>query len=412
MDQEDTDGVLRHPDFRRLLSAVAVSQVGTQMSLVALPLVAAVQLRAPAAQVALLTAVETAGFLLIGLPAGAWVDRMRRLPLMVRADWVRLAALGSVPAAHLLGVLSMTQLYLVAFTAGLATVFFEVAHQSYVPRLLPRPRIAAGNGALESIRASAQIAGPGAGGVVTQALGAPVTVLLDALSYGVSALFLRAIRKPEPPPVRDRGGSLSAEVREGVAFVLRQPLLRVIALSTTVANFFSALLLSVQSVFLTRDLGLSPSALGATLSAAAAGGLAGALCAGRVAALVGQARSIWLATAVTGPFALLWPLAVLGPPTLLFATGSAVVAFGAVVYNVAQVSFRQLLCRDELLGRMNATMRFLVWGSMPLGAGAGSVLAGAVGAHAAVWVCAAGMLVVPLPLVCSPLRSLRDLPVS
>ncbi|GAA0453046.1 MFS transporter [Streptomyces sp. NPDC046215] len=401
---------LRNRDFRLLLSGATVSQVGTQVTLVALPLVAVVELRASAPEVALLTAAETAAFLLIGLPAGAWVDRMRRLPVLIRADLVRAAAMVSLPLAAWAGLLTMTQLYLVALITGMATVFFDVAHQSYLPALLPREGLVAGNGALETARSSAQVAGPGLGGALVQILGAPFALLADAVGYLVSALFLRGIRTREAPPEPTPGTPLRSQVAEGLAFVLRHPVLRVIAAATGVANFFSAMLLSVQTVFLVRVLDLPPGVLGLMLSASAVGGLAGALCAGPIARAVGQARTIWLAPVATGPFAVLWPLAGRGPAAVWFAVASAAVFFGAVVYNVAQVSFRQLLCPPRLLGRMNATLRFMVWGTMPLGALLGGAVAGAAGPRAAVWVCAAGFLLVPVPLLLSPLRRLRDLP--
>ncbi|MFI6638514.1 MFS transporter [Streptomyces sp. NPDC050504] len=404
-------GLLQHRDFRWLLSGAAVSQIGTQVTLVALPLIAVVGLRAPAFQVGLLTAAETAAFLLIGLPAGAWVDRTRRLPVLLRADVVRAVAMGSVPLAAALDALTMAQLYAVALVTGAATVFFDVAHQSYLPRLLPREHLVAGNGALETARSAAQVAGPGLGGGLVQLLGAPVAIVANALGYLLSALFLRGIksREPEPEPPAP-GVSLADQVKEGLVFVLRHPVLRMIALATGTANFFSAMLMSVQTVFLVRELGLPAGTLGLMLSASAVGGLAGAVCAGPVARAVGQARVIWLSTVVTGPFALLWPLSGSGYAAGWFAVASAAVFFGAVVYNIAQVSFRQLLCPDELLGRMNATLRFLVWGTMPLGALVGGAVAGAAGPRAAVWVCAAGFLLVPLPLLLSPLRGMRDLP--
>ncbi|MFH8586432.1 MFS transporter [Streptomyces celluloflavus] len=403
-------GLLRHHDFRWLLSGAAVSQIGTQVTLVALPLVAVIGLHAPAFQVGLLTAAETAAFLLVGLPAGAWVDRMRRLPLLIRTDLVRAVAMGSVPLAAAFDVLTMIQLYVVALVTGVATVFFDVAHQSYLPRVLPREHLVSGNGALETARSAAQVAGPGLGGVLVQILGAPAAIVANAVSYLVSAVCLRGIRTREPRPEAVPGVSLGAQIKEGLAFVLRHPLLRMIAVSTGVANFFSAMLVSVQTVFLVRELGLPPGVLGLMLSGSAVGGLTGALCAGPIARMVGQARVIWLATVVSGPFALLWPLAGRGAAAIWFAVASAAVFFGAVVYNVAQVSFRQLLCPDALLGRMNATLRFMVWGTMPLGALAGGAIAGAAGPRAAVWVCAAGFLLVPLPLLLSPLRRMRDLP--
>ncbi|MCG6498109.1 hypothetical protein [Kitasatospora sp. A2-31] len=186
--------------------------------------------------------------------------------------------------------------------------------------------------------------------------------------------------------------------------------MRAIAAATAVSNLFAAILMAVQTVFWVRVLDLSPAAIGVLLSVSAIGGLAGALCAGPLARWVGQARLIWLAPVLTGPFALLWPLTGGGAGVVLFALASGTVLFGGVVYNVAQVSFRQGVCPPGLLGRMNATMRFLVWGTLPLGALLGGAVADAAGARAALWVCAAGFLVVPLPLLLSPLRGMRELP--
>ncbi|MBF6044574.1 MFS transporter [Streptomyces sp. NRRL B-1677] len=405
-------GILRNGDFRLLLTGAAVSQIGAQVTVVALPLVAVVVLDASPLEAGLLTAAETAAFLLVGLPAGAWLDRMRRLPVLIRADVVRAAAMATLPLAAWAGALTMAQLYAVALVTGVATVFFDIAHQSYLPSLLPREQLVPGNGALETARSSAQVAGPGLGGALVQLLGAPFALLADALGYLLSAVFLRGIRAREPEPAPAPGVPLRAQVAEGLAFVFRHPVLRMIACATALANFFTAMLMAVQTVFLVRVLELPPGVMGLMMSAAAVGGLAGALCAGTLARAVGQARVIWLSTVVTGPFALLWPLSGRGASAAWFALASAVVFFGAVVYNVAQVSFRQLLCPDELLGRMNATLRFTMWGTMPLGALAGGAVAEAAGARTAVWVCAAGILLVPVPLLASPLRGLRDLPAA
>ncbi|WP_433544126.1 MFS transporter (plasmid) [Streptomyces sp. CA-294286] len=403
-------GLLRLRDFRLLLAGATAGQVGAQVTLVALPLVAVLELRAPAFQVGLLTAAETAAFLLIGLPAGAWVDRMRKRTLMIRADVVRAVAMASVPLAGFAGVLTMYQLYLVALVTGAATVFFDVAHQSYLPQLLPKEQLVAGNGALETVRSSAQVTGPGLGGGLVQLVGAHLAIVADAIGYLLSAVFLLAIRQPENKPEPVPGASLRKDVAEGLRFVLGHPLLRVIAGATGLGNFFSAMLMATQTVFLVRVLDLQPGVVGLMLSASAVGGLAGALCAGRLARRFGHARIIWLASLASAPFALLWPLAGKGAAAALFAVASAAVFFGAVVYNVAQVSFRQTLCPPRLLGRMNATLRFLMWGSLPLGALVGGGVADALGARAALWVCAVGFLLVPLPLLLSPLRSMRDLP--
>ncbi|MEU4296757.1 MFS transporter [Kitasatospora aureofaciens] len=401
-----------HRDFRLLLTGAAAAQTGSQVTLVALPLVAVVVLDATPFEVGLLTAAETAAFLLVGLPAGAWLDRMRKLPVLIRADVVRCLAVGSIPPAAALGVLTMPQLYLVALVTGVATVFFDVAHQSLLPAVLPREQLVAGNGALETVRSSAQIAGPGLGGGLVQLLGAPVAIVADACGYLASALLLARIRVEEPQPEPEPGRSLRAEVAEGVRFVLGHPLLRAIATATATSNLFAAVLMAVQTVFWVRVLDLSPGAIGALLSASAVGGLAGALCAGQLARWVGQARLIWLATVVTAPFAVLWPLSGGAAGALLFGLGSGVVLFGAVAYNVAQVSFRQSVCPPELLGRMNATMRFLVWGTLPIGALGGGLVADWAGPRAALWLCAVGFLLVPVPLLLSPLRGMRELPAA
>ncbi|MEU6059254.1 MFS transporter [Streptomyces sp. NPDC047097] len=404
-------GPLRLRDFRLLLAGAAAGQAGAQITLVALPLVAVLVLDASPLEVGVLTAAETAAFLLIGLPAGAWVDRMRKLPLMIRADVVRTAAMASVPLAGIAGVLTMAQLYLVALVTGAATVFFDVAHQSFLPRLLPREQLVAGNGALEVVRSSAQVAGPGLGGGLVQLAGAQLAIAANAVGYALSALFLLGIKDTEERPKPVPGASLTGEVAEGLRFVMRHPLLRVIAAATALGNFLAAILMAVQTVFLVRTLELAPTALGLVYSAAAVGGLAGALCAGAIGRRFGQARVIWLAPLATGPFAVLWPLSSGGAGAALFAVASGTVFFGAVVYNVAQVSFRQSLCPPRLLGRMNATLRFLMWGTLPLGALAGGALAEGLGPRAALVCCAAGFLLVPLPLLLSPLRRMRDLPV-
>nr|WSX53936.1 MFS transporter [Streptomyces sp. NBC_00974] len=406
-----THGPMRLRDFRMLLAGAATGQLGAQVTLVALPLVAVLELDAPAFQVGLLTAAETAAFLLVGLPAGALTDRMRKRPLMIRADLVRAVAMASIPVAALAHVLTMAQLYAVALVTGVATVFFDVAHQSYLPHILPRDQLVAGNGALETVRSTAQVTGPGVGGGLVQLVGAHLAVIADALGYVLSALFLLRIKQPEelpePAPVR----SLRKEIGEGVRFVFGHPLLRVIALTTGLANFCTAVLMATQTVHLVRVVGLKPGGLGLVLSASAVGGLLGALCAGSLAARLGQARVILLSVLVTGPFALLWPLSGHGVPgAALFAAGSAVVSFGAVVYNIAQVSFRQGLCPPRLLGRMNATLRFLMWGTLPLGALLGGALAQSYGSRTALAWCAVGILAVPLPLLLSPLRRMRDLP--
>src|ERR671935_1242601 len=190
-------GLWRHADFLKLWSAQTVSQFGTTVSQVALPLVAVLVLDASAFQVAALGTVEFLPFLLFTLPAGVWVDRLPRRPILVVADLGRACALGSIPLAAAIGHLTLTQLYVAGFVTGTLTVFFDVSYQSYLPSLVERPELVEGNAKLEVSRSAAQIGGPGIGGLLVRAFTAPYAVLADAVSYLGSALFIFAIRRGE-----------------------------------------------------------------------------------------------------------------------------------------------------------------------------------------------------------------------
>ncbi|MFL6138645.1 MAG: MFS transporter [Frankiaceae bacterium] len=401
-----------HGDFLRLWSADTISQAGTQVSMIAIPLLAVKTLDASTFQVGLLTAAETAAFLLVGLPAGAWVDRLRRRPVMVAADWGRAALLGSIPVASALGALTMLQLYVVALLAGVLTVFFDVSYQSYLPSLVGREHLVEGNAKLQSSQSVAQVVGPGVGGWLVQALTAPIAVAVDAASYLASALGITAIRKhePHPAPPGGRRGKLRHEISEGLRFVFGHRLLWAIAGTTATANLFSGVVSAVSVPFLVRDLHLSAGAIGALFSVSSIGGIVGAVTASAISRRVGSARTIWTALLVTAPMSALVPLAQPGWRIWLFAAGAFFLAFGAVVYNVAQVSFRQALCPERLLGRMNATMRFIVWGTMPLGGLLGGALGEAIGNRATLWVSVAGYLAAPMWAVLSPMRRMRDMP--
>jgi MFS family permease len=403
-------GLLREHDFRQLFVADTISQVGSQVSMLALPLVAVLALHATPLEVGVLAACETAAFLLIGLPAGAWVDRMRRRNVLIAGDLGRAVVLGSVPVAWWLGMLTMPQLYLVALLTGVLTVFFDVAYQSYLPHLVGRANLVEGNAKLEAVRGVNQIAGPTAAGLVIQWLTAPVAVAVDAVSFAGSALFVALIRKREPRPARNPDAHLGREIAEGLRFVLGNRLLRSIAMCTGTANLFSSVSGAMLIVLFARDLRLSAGTIGLVFSFGAVGGLLGALTATRIAARIGQGPAIWLPIALTGPFGLLMPLAQRGWLLWLAAFGFLMYWFGAVVYNVGQVSYRQGLTPERLLGRMNATMRFLVWGTMPLGGLIGGALGEAIGVRPTLWVAGIGGSFAFLPVLLSPLRTARELP--
>ncbi|MBG0830898.1 MFS transporter [Planomonospora sp. ID67723] len=402
--------LFRHRNFMLLFGADTISQAGTQISLIALPFVALTALGAGEFEMGLLVAAETAAFLLVGLPAGVWVDRMARRRILVTADLVRGALLASVPVAWWLDVLTMLQLYGVALGTGLATVFFDIAYQSYLPSLVTRDRLVDGNAKLEIVRSTAGVAGPGMGGGLVQLLTAPVAVLADAVSFLGSALLLWRIDATEQVPDRTERRGLLKEIGEGLRFVATHRILRMIAAATATANFANGIFAAVEMIFLARVLGLAPGLIGLMFSAAAVGGLTGAVIVGRMSRRIGSARLIWLSILVTQPFMFLVPLTEPGWKLALFVIGTFVNSVGVVLYNVSQVSFRQGVTPEHMLGRMNATMRFVVWGTLPLGGLAGGVLGEVLDARATLWVSAGLTTLSVVPLLLSPLRGMRDLP--
>jgi hypothetical protein len=403
-------GLLREHDFRQLFAADTISQVGTQVTLLALPLVAIVALNATPFEVGLLAAAETVAFLAVGLPAGAWVDRMRRRSVLIAGDVARAVLLGSVPLAWWADALTMPQLYTVGVLVGVSTVFFDVAYQSYLPHLVGREHLVEGNAKLQAVQGVSQIGGPTAAGLLIQLLTAPVAVAVDALSFLLSALFVQRIRKREDKPERLPDAHLGREIGEGLRFVLNNRILRSIAMCTGSANFFSNVGAAMLLVLLADELKLSAGVIGVFFSVLALGGLIGAFVARKVAALLGEGPAIWISIAVTAPLVLLQPMIQRGWLLWAAAAGGALWSFGVVVYNVLQVSFRQGLTPERLLGRMNATMRFLVWGTMPLGSIVGGVLGEVFSVRTALWVAAVGGCLAFLPIFLSPLRSMRHLP--
>lgn len=403
-------GLWHHLDFRRLWIGETVSQFGTQISQLALPLVAILVLHATTFEVGLLTTLEMLAFLLIGLPAGAWVDRMRCRRVLIVNDLVRAAALGSIPLAHLLGVLSIGQLYVVALVTGISTVFFDVAYQSYLPELVDREALVEGNAKLQGSESVSQIAGPSAGGLLISAISAPYAVLLDALSFIWSAGWVATIKARPDKPERSPDRHLGQEIMQGLRFVLGNPLLRAIAIATGSSNLCGNVAFAVIYILLARQLHLAAGVIGLFTSLGAVGGLVGSLVASRIAARLGQGPTIWLSIAVIAPTAFVLPFVHRDWTLGLLAVAMMIGSAGNVIYNITQVSFRQGLCPPALLGRMNATMRFLVWGTIPVGAFIGGILGTEIGVRHTVLVAAIGGCLPFLSVFFSPLRTMRELP--
>ena len=400
----------RHHDFRQLWAAETVSQVGTQVTMVAMPLLAVTLLAATPLQMGVLTSLETLAFLLVGLPAGAWVDRWRRKRVLVTADLVRAAAIGSLPVAYAWGVLTLGQLYVVALVAGTATVFFDVGYQSYLPALVDRAQIVDGNAKLEASRAVAQVAGPGLTGALVRVLGAPALIAADAVSFLVSALFISRIRTPDTVPDPTARRPLRTEIAEGLSFVVRHPLLRRMVACTGLANLGGSITAALLVLYAIRELGLSESVVGLVFSAGAVGGIVGAVSAAWIARVLGAGRTIPLAALTFAVAAAAVPLASLGAPVPVLLGGWFLESFAVIVYNVTQVSFRQRLCPPGLLGRMNASVRFIVYGTMPVGGLLGGVLGTWLGLVPALWTAVVLAFLAAVPVVASPLLGMRDLP--
>ena len=402
----------RHPDFLKLWTGETISQFGTQVTLLGLPLIAILLLKANAFQVGLLGTVEFLPFILVGLPAGAWVDRLRRRPILIVGDLGRAVSLASIPIAYDLGHLALLQLYIVAFVNGVLTVFFDVAYQAYLPSIVERNQLVEGNSKLEGSRATAQLAGPGLAGGLIQWIGAPVAIIADAVSYVGSALFVFLIRRPEPPLEAHPDGKpkIRTEIAHGLRYVLRNPLLRAIAACTGSSNLFSQIAFSVLILYAVRQLGLTPGEIGIIFAIGNVGALLGAVSASAIARKLGVGPTIVLSTLVFGPPWILIPLASRSFPYPYLIGAMLLGSFGGVVYNVNQVGLRQAITPLRMQGRMNATMRFMVWGTIPIGAFAGGILGNTIGLRPTLWVGAVGGLFSFVPLVFSPVPRLIRIP--
>src|SRR5262245_61866021 len=410
-----TGGLWRHPDFLKLWSAETISQFGTQVSFLALPFVAVVVLDASTFEVAALGVVDFLPFILFTLPAGVWVDRLRRRPILIVGDFGRAVLLATIPIAYVLDALTLGQLFVVGFLVGICTVFFDVAYQSYLPSLVERNQIIEGNSKLEITRSAAQIGGPGLGGVLIEVFTAPYAVLLAAISVAASAMAIFRIRQVEEPPrVEHAEGvkpSMRVELKEGLRFVLSNPNLRAQAGCTSTSNFFSSVAFSIILVYAVRELDLSPGLIGFVFSLGAVGGLAAALTSTRISSRFGIGPTTIVMAAFLGPTMILYALAPSGNAALpVLVTAQLIFGFTVVVYNIVQVSYRQAICPPHLQGRMNSVMRFMVWGTIPLGTLLGGALATWIGFRETIVIAAIGGTSAVLWIVFSPQRHLREMP--
>ena len=402
----------RSGNFRWFWAGQGVSQLGAQFTELVLPVVAITLLGANEWEMGLLVAASTAAFLVLGLPAGAWVDRMRKRRVMITADIARTALLAAVPVLALTGMLEFWHVLAVAAAVGVATLFFDVSYQSYIPLLVEDRQVGEANSKLEATAQVANIGGPGIAGGLLSLLTAPVVLLFTAGTYLVSAVSLARVRDSETPPDRSARQPLLREIGEGVSFVWHQPLIRRITGTTSITNLFSGISFTLLPLLVLRDLGLGPAVLGVMFSFGAVGGLLGALLTPRFTKLFGEGTALSISAVAFGFAVLPLPLALVLPQAalVLLPAGNFLIGFFVVLYNITQVTLRQRLCPPRLLGRMNASIRFVVWGVIPLGSLLAGWLGSTVGMQASLWISLAGTVLGAAPVVLSPLTGMRELP--
>jgi MFS family permease len=416
MDPEDagepvTTSLWRHADFMKLWAGQTVSELGSVVTRTAVPLVALLVLGAGPFQMALIVVSGSLAVLLVGFFAGAWVDRLRRRPLLIWADAIRAVLLFSIPAAYLAGQLRIEQLYLVVFLEGCLGSLFDAAYPAYVPSLIGVDRVVEGNSKLATSSSLAEIGGPGIGGGLVQLIGAPFAILIDAISYVFSALSLALIRSPEPArPTRTSPTPIRGEILEGIRLVRQHPVLVPLTLRSVIAHVSGSFYGVLYTIYLIQDLKLSPFMLGVVVSAGGVGSLAGSFLASRVIARLGFGPALIWTAAGASLIGVLTPLA--GGPVLLATLMvflPQLIGDGLqTIEGVAELSLIQGVVPDRILGRVNATLEVFSHGiAYPLGALLAAVLAGVVGVRGGIAIGWAGMAVSILLLVRSPLPRVR-----
>jgi MFS family permease len=413
VDKQNT--LLRQPGFLKLWIGQSVSVIGSQISGLAFPVLAVTYLHANEFEMGLLNAADTSAFLVFGLLAGALVDRWVKRKVMLVADLVRMVAVAVIPILWMLGVLNIYHLIVIGAVLSIATVFFDVSYQSYIPILLPKEYIGVGNARLETSSQISGIAGPGIVGALLNIFKAPVILIFDAVSFFISALSLWFIKDREQPKPKEDRKPLKTEIAEGLKFVWNQKLIRAISFTTSTSNLFGTVVGTMFALYLLspENLNLSVTSFGILMSIGSIGGLIGATATPRLIKLVGEGPLVVWSALLSGAVQFLIPLAWYIPHdwALVPLAGQAFfTSFFALTYNITQVTARQRLCPEHLLGRMNASIRFMVWGSMPIGALISGVLGTVFGVLPTIWIgCIFGLFSAGFVFF-SPLRTMRQMP--
>ena len=406
-------GLWANGDFLKLWTGQTISEFGSSVSALAIPWLAAKELHATPFQFSAVNVLEFLPFILFALPAGVWVDRLRRRPILIVGDASRAVLLAWIPVAWLLGILTIQQLLVLVFVIGTFTVFFDVAYQSYLPSLVEREQLTEGNLKLQSTASAAQIAGPGLAGALIAALTAPYAILVDAASFVISTLFMIPIKRRETLPERREGvpkPKMLPELKEGVRFVVHHRYLKWIAVCTGSSNFFGSIAFSIGVLYMARTLHMSSLAAGVVMAGFGIGALVGALATPRFQRAVGVGRAIWIPAIFFSLAGFTFPLTPASFPVPLLLVGTLTFGVSSMSYNITQVSLRQAITPERMQGRMNASMRWIVWGTMPIGSLIGGAIATSYSIETALWVGAIGGAFTFLPVLLTPVAEIKEMP--
>lgn len=398
--------------FIRFWLGQSVSMLGNQFTLLALPIAAAVTLHASALEMGVLAALRFAPALVVGFPAGVWADRARRRPLLVGSQFVSAAALATIPVAAILHVLTLGQLYVVAFVSGGAATFQGILLPAYVPTIAGRDKLVEANTRIQASLTASQLVGPGLAGYAVQVLTAPIAIAFDAASFVVGAVTAWWARVEEPAPTPGQGRTLS-DVGDGLAWLWRQPLLRAVTLTILLNSGGSSITAAVYVLFFVTSVGITPAQLGIVFAVAGLSSLAGARLTRPLVrrGWLGSVMAVGAACVVLGQAGAL--VAAYAPRTLAFPiliATSALLGCALMVYNVNQQSIRQAVTPDRMLGRVQGALVVITAGAAAAGALAGGVIGQVYGLRAAIAVGVFICLVSALPSIFSPLRGLRQVP--
>lgn len=399
-----------HSWFWRYWAGSTVSRVGTAVTTVALPLAALGLAHASSFEVGAVTAAGFAAWAIIGLPAGVLVGRLPPRGTQIAMDLVRAAALASVPVAWWVASVTVAQLVAVALVVGLASVVFDVGSATMLPFLVGKEELTARNSLTSASEAVTTLAGPSLGGALVQAVGAATGILVDVLSYLLSAFLLRNVpRPPRPEPANAAGTTVRASIREGWQFLMREPVQRANLWEATAVNFACGALLALTPLFLVRTLHLSAAPVGAVMATEGIGSLLGATLTPRLTRRIGTGRAMVCASIALPPAAALMPAAGPGWGVAVFILGNAAFAGAVVVTSIVARTYRQIATPTELLPRVAATVRFVSWGVIPVGALAAGTVASWDSPRTALWCTAVATLAVPAVILASPIRTRRDI---